>query len=165
MKLKLLTWLLGALRGGSRAMKHATVAVLASTLALTAFAHAQPQTDKRLKVEAFIVSDRPLVMRDIAASCCSITVHRLDTFQALSDELSRGLPSNPVLAEQIVQRVFHERKADIQSTAEVHAKVIQKAISYGLTRYPALVFNDGESVIYGVTDLKTALSIYRRAQQ
>lgn len=41
---------------------------------------------------------------------------------------------------------------------------IIKAKKYGLEKYPAIVFNSGESVIYGVTSIKKALHIAQQSR-
>ena len=37
---------------------------------------------------------------------------------------------------------------------------LAKAMQYGIDRYPAIVF-DGKAVVYGLTDLNSALDHYR----
>ena len=41
------------------------------------------------------------------------------------------------------------------------ATSLATAVQYGLEKYPAIVF-DGELIVYGLTDLSTALMHYRR---
>ncbi|WP_434114207.1 DUF1525 domain-containing protein [Methylocaldum sp. GT1TLB] len=47
--------------------------------------------------------------------------------------------------------------APLQAAYEGHAR----ALSYGLTRYPAIVFDRGRAVVYGTADLGEALRYYR----
>ena len=145
-----------------RRMKPAMVALLAA-VCISPPVFALERAGDRLKIEAFIVSGRPLVMTDVAATCCKVTAYRLDGLSDVTAALGADLPNNAAAAEQIVKRAFAEREVELNAAAQEHAEALEKAIAYGLTRYPALVFNDGESVIYGVTDLELALQIYRRA--
>ncbi len=54
------------------------------------------------------------------------------------------------------------QQLDEQTMAAVKnaAVGLSKAMQYGVDRYPAIVF-DGEVVVYGLTDLSSALEYYR----
>jgi hypothetical protein len=41
---------------------------------------------------------------------------------------------------------------------------VLKAREWGLERFPAIVFGQGESVVYGVTDLEQAVLLWRDHQ-
>ena len=73
------------------------------------------------------------------------------------------MPRDPAKAKQAVLKRFQSMDADLSRQLENAAKGLAKALQYGVDRYPAIVF-DGETVIYGVTDLDVATSHYRRWQ-
>ncbi len=110
-----------------------------------------------IQIEVFTDRDYPITTQGYM----NIDVYRLDTPGRLEQALSAGLPADPVTAKRIViQRV---RKA-----AVTHARHLQhayegliKAWRYGLDRLPAIVFDGGLAVVYGITDLETALLHYR----
>ena len=47
-----------------------------------------------------------------------------------------------------------------QNKMQMAAHGLAKAMQYGVDRYPAIVF-DGQAVVYGVTDVQTAIAHYR----
>ena len=89
-----------------------------------------------------------------------ITVYEIEGIQSVERDLSYNLPAAPQPSKQIVleriQRLDEQTRLSMQSVAMALAKAMQ----YGVNRYPAIVF-DGESVVYGVTDLTAALEQYR----
>ena len=93
-----------------------------------------------------------------------ITVYEIEGIQSIERDLSHDLPADPQLSKQIVlyriQRLDEQTRSSMQSVAMGLAKAMQ----YGVERYPAIVF-DGESVVYGVTDLAVALEQYRAWQR
>ncbi len=54
---------------------------------------------------------------------------------------------------------FRHRQGRIQ----IAAKAYEKLMRYGVTRIPAIVFDEGDSVVYGTTDIALALQDYYAA--
>jgi integrating conjugative element protein (TIGR03757 family) len=50
-----------------------------------------------------------------------------------------------------------------QGRIKIAAKVYEKLMRYGVTRIPAIVFDEGDSVVYGTTDIALALQDYYAA--
>ena len=92
-----------------------------------------------------------------------LQIYQLDGIQRFEAKLSSNLPTDPNRSKQIaVQRI---QQLDEQTMAAVQnaAVGLAKAMQYGVDRYPAIVF-DGEAVVYGLTDLSSALDHYRTWQ-
>ena len=72
-------------------------------------------------------------------------------------------PHDPVAAERQARRFFAEMNHHelVRKVKNAYAGVL-KAMTYGIDRYPAMVFDHGAAVIYGVTDLNEALEAYRQ---
>lgn len=92
----------------------------------------------------------------------TVNVYNLDDGKRLVKRLARGLPPNQQAAVQRLQATFRRLGKD-RLRAEFMQAFQAQIIStqYGLTRYPAVVFDHGGSVVYGVTDLPAALRRYR----
>ena len=89
-----------------------------------------------------------------------LQIYQLDGIQRFEAKLSSNLPTDPNRSKQIaVQRI---QQLDEQTMAAVQnaAVGLAKAMQYDINRYPAIVF-DGEAVVYGLTDLSSALDHYR----
>ncbi|MEQ1636823.1 MAG: TIGR03757 family integrating conjugative element protein [Methylococcales bacterium] len=92
----------------------------------------------------------------------SVGWFNLDLPAQVSRELSQGLPANPGQAKKIVQERLHSQgSAALSQRYQTAYQALIKSISYGLDRYPAIVFNKGQAVVYGVTDIKAALQAYQ----
>ncbi len=86
--------------------------------------------------------------------------YQLNGIQRFEAQLSSNLPTDPKQSKQIaLQRI---QQLDEQATTAIQnaAVGLAKAMQYGVDRYPAIVFN-GKVVVYGLTDLSTALDYYR----
>jgi len=87
------------------------------------------------------------------------TVYRLDRIDELQKALSHQLPSDPEQAKQLALRRFQRMDAPLSHQLENAAMGLVLALQYGISRYPAIVF-DGQAVVYGVTDIETAARLY-----
>lgn len=89
-----------------------------------------------------------------------ITIYEIDGIVSIERDLSIDMPADPEKSKRIaLDRIQH---MDNQSTTKMRmaALGLAKATQYGVDRYPAIVF-DGQAVVYGVTDVQTALAHYR----
>jgi len=89
-----------------------------------------------------------------------ISVHKLDGIKGLVGELSEQLSTDPAKAKRQVLERLQRMNKGIRSQLEHSAMALAKAVQYGVEKYPAIVF-DGNLVVYGLTDLTTALLQYR----
>jgi len=116
-------------------------------------------------VEVFTTTDRGVQWESLVGTKAdrqNIDFHifELDGIQQSEAQLSSNLPADPNQSKQIalqrIQQLDEQESAVIQNAAVGLAKAMQ----YGIDRYPAIAFNS-QVVVYGVTDLKVALDLYR----
>jgi integrating conjugative element protein (TIGR03757 family) len=87
----------------------------------------------------------------------TLSVYNIDGHRNLEEQLSGGLPQNYAEAEKIA----NERLMAMDGKAVQDAfRGVALTLLWDLKRVPAIVFGDGELVIYGVTDLNEALKRY-----
>ncbi len=91
----------------------------------------------------------------------ALHVYTLDAIETLEDDLSRDLPSDPQQAKRLALRRLQQLSRHNRSQLQHAATSIATALSYGVKKYPAIVF-DGEFVVYGLSDPLRALEHYRR---
>lgn len=90
-----------------------------------------------------------------------LKIFDLDAVAALEHDISVGLPADETEAKRLIEQRMSTLGSDlVMRFARAYQGVIQ-AQRYGLTTYPAVVFDGGQSVIYGETDLTTALGLYQ----
>ncbi|MCP5410124.1 MAG: TIGR03757 family integrating conjugative element protein [Chromatiaceae bacterium] len=123
-------------------------------------------------VNGVVSADDQLLVEVFTASGISITdfevdrveFYEIDSIRRFEEQISRGLSANANTAKhQAIERITQldeEQKQQVQRAAIG----LSKAMQYGIDRYPAVVFN-GESVVYGVTDLTKAMHRYREWQE
>lgn len=96
----------------------------------------------------------------------SLSLYNLNSPDNLLAQFDQGLPSKLDQAKQVIlarfQNIGHEKLKQQFMTA--YQGVI-KATEYGLDRYPAIIFDQGKAVVYGITDLKAALRRYQHWQK
>jgi len=93
----------------------------------------------------------------------SVKVYNLDDGKRLVAQIGANLPNNQNAAKNVLQQQF-KKMGDKQVKAEfIQAyQAVTLSTQYGLTRYPAVIFNHGESVVYGETNLVQALRLYQQ---
>lgn len=91
--------------------------------------------------------------------------YNLDAPIALDQALSQDLPNTLDAAKNSLQQHLNQMGGVVlkQQYAAAYQGLV-KSIAYQLDRLPAIIFNNGEAVIYGVTDLEVALLKYRQWQ-
>jgi integrating conjugative element protein (TIGR03757 family) len=92
------------------------------------------------------------------ANAQGAAVYDLSAPKRLADALSRGLPANPQQAQAVATERFAAQK---QAFVDAYAGHVV-AMRYGIIKIPAVVFNRGEAVVYGLPDVAEAAAIYRR---
>ena len=89
-----------------------------------------------------------------------IKVLDLDEVGMIEEQLSRDLPLNEEEAAVIArQRINTIGQATLNKKLKDAYSAVLTAMAFGINRYPAIIF-DNEYVIYGVTDVSTALEKY-----
>lgn len=85
-------------------------------------------------------------------------VYDLSAPRRLADALGQGLPQNPAEAQAAAAARFEAAKQRLAAAYRGHAL----AAHYGIAKIPAVVFNRGEAVAYGLADPAEAAALYRR---
>ena len=87
-------------------------------------------------------------------------VYELDGIRRTEEKLSEGLPADPEQSKRVVLQRFQQLREEDRVQMQRAALGLAKAMQYAVDRYPAIVF-DGQAVVYGVTDVQSALAHYR----
>lgn len=129
------------------------------TISSAAFAN----TLSTVSVDIFVSdTDRLTNVIALKRQVKSLTIHNMDNSVRLDAQLSQGLSSDPAVAEQ--QARARMTGINQQAIREAWTPVV-KASFYDIKKIPAIVFNDGEAVVYGITDVMTAAGFYQKHQQ
>lgn len=78
--------------------------------------------------------------------------------------ISKGLSKDPEVATRQVKKRFAKNKNDWDIQAKQSWQGAVNAQSLGISKIPAVTFDDGKSVIYGVLDLSKAYRIWSNKQ-
>jgi len=112
-------------------------------------------------IEVFTTSHIPIISNHQGER---IELYEIDGIRRFEEEISQDLSKDANTAKrQAIDRVTQldeKQKQQVQRAAVG----LSKAMQYGINRYPAVVFN-GESVVYGVTNLTEAIHRYRQWQE
>lgn len=114
--------------------------------------------ESSIAIEVFTGSMNP-----VANGTDGITVYYIDRIDRIQQELSKDLPANPEAAKQAALRRFQRMDNKLSHELENASNGLVQAMQYGIDRYPAIVF-DGNAVVYGITDVRTAIQRYRQWQ-
>lgn len=119
--------------------------------------YAADNTSQPSTIEVFTTSAIGIVGQDYGAE-----IFEIDGLDALARELSDGLPTDPAEAQQQALQRISELGDALRRRAGQATEGLSRAQRYGIKKIPAVVFDDGRSVIYGLTDLNQAIEIYRQ---
>ena len=118
------------------------------------------------RVEVITDRSHPFTGAEPNAARLKVQVFDLELPAQLETQLGEGLPSDPTVAARVARQRLESLGRQPLATRFANAYAgLLKALDYGIDRYPAVVFDGGESVVYGVTDLDEALGYYRRWRQ
>lgn len=136
-----------------------TYRVMALAL-ITAILPFSPPSSASERVTVFTTSNLPVEV-SVPGSQPAITVYELDTAQRLHEELSRGLPPDPEQAKALAA----QRLASRSQALEAAWRGLAQARAWRIAKVPAIVFGDGEAVVYGMQVLAPARAKYREWQR
>ncbi|MCB2425868.1 TIGR03757 family integrating conjugative element protein [Methylophaga pinxianii] len=121
----------------------------------------------QLLVEAFYDKDTRLVNVQIAERVATVKTYDLSAPESFENMLSEGLSDDPAVAQQQAKQRIEQRGNAIQQQLMEAYEGGLKAMQYEIDKIPAIVFNGGQHVIFGVHDVNKAISIYKEqvAQQ
>jgi len=118
-----------------------------------------PLWAETLTVEAFTDSGQ-LPIPVLQKPGLTVTLYDLSAPKHIEQELSAGLPTNPEAAAKVASQFIQANQDNLAQRLMMAYQSHTKAMDYGLTHYPALVFN-GQAIIYGVTDVLDGLNRYQ----
>lgn len=142
-----------------------TVAVLALLTALSAFA---ADSVAPSQIEIFTTAAQPITglgeVQKALGDGTTIRYLTVDTQARLDEALSQDLPADPDKARAVaLERIQALDISRVKRELSESFEGLLLARRYGLDRYPAVVFDGGWYVIYGVTDLREALRLYQQS--
>ncbi|HAD31348.1 MULTISPECIES: TIGR03757 family integrating conjugative element protein [unclassified Methylophaga] len=115
----------------------------------------------QLIVEAFYDKDTRLVNVQLAERVASVKSYDLSAPDQFEKQLSEGLSSDPTIAQKQAKERIEQHGNEIQHQLMAAYEGALIAMKYEINKIPAIVFNGGEHVIYGVNDVNKAISIYK----
>ncbi|MBL3600248.1 MAG: TIGR03757 family integrating conjugative element protein [gamma proteobacterium endosymbiont of Lamellibrachia anaximandri] len=116
------------------------------------------------QIEAFTNSRYPVT--NATQTSVPVQIHDLDAPARLEEKLSAGLPFDPKQAK--AKALKHLEALGADRLAEMVNRAYEgttQAMSYELVKIPAVVFDNGSSVIYGITDIDNAITRYQAWHQ
>ncbi len=127
------------------------------------FALAKPQLPETIDI--FTTSEYPIMGSEFFTATpntgdIELKIHKVDGLKELEQFLSENLPNDKQQAHAVALDRLQSEVVDIRRLAHSGADALELAIRYQIDRYPAFVFNQGDSVIYGMTDVEQAISVY-----
>lgn len=116
-------------------------------------------------VEVFTITESPITSvsafdQQPVSKEIELCVYEIDGIRHIEAKLSNELTNNPEQAKRITLDRIQHMDDQSKTKMQMAAKGLAKAMQYGVDRYPAIVF-DGQVVVYGVTDVQSALAHYR----
>ncbi len=104
-----------------------------------------------------------LVSKEALDTGIEVKVYNLSGPERFEETLSKGLVGNEQqIKDEVLKRIAELPPTYLDEHVVLPYEGLLKAKEYEIIKIPAIVFNNGESVIYGLTDLQKAIEI--RAQ-
>lgn len=120
--------------------------------------------DTQIRIELFTTTDLQFIElvdeEEGSSRSINLQVYELNGIQLVEAELSRNLTADPAQSKRILLQRIQELDEQTRKRMQRSATGLARAMQYGIDRYPAIVIN-GHVIVYGVTDLNTALSQYQ----
>jgi len=140
---------------------------LFAVLILLGIAQAEPVASVKPRLIEVFTSNAYLVTgRQVQQVGTDTAFHdyAIDGIHQLELNLSHDLSADPEAAKTLALKRIEHLGEDAMSRLQRSATGLAKALQYSIARYPAIVF-DSKVVVYGVTDIHTALRYYRQWQE
>ena len=133
-------------------------------LALLLSSNALSASDFRIDV---IHNDQYMMtgVQDLILSGVDVNLFNLDDPQRLIGSFKKSLSQNASLEQNkaiIMQRFNRIDKNELRQKFMQAYQGASLSMKLGVSRFPAILFNNGQSVIYGVTHLPTAVDRYNQ---
>ena len=141
-----------------------TVMAAAATLATSAAARA----DEPVTVEVFVSAEDefevPRQWSALEGRDYRLVVFEVDGFETIERELSQGLPADAERAQAIVEARLAAGGGALQQRMQRTGVGLERALQMKINEYPAIVFGEGEAVVYGETDLLAAVRAFEQSR-
>jgi integrating conjugative element protein (TIGR03757 family) len=85
----------------------------------------------------------------------------IDSGRDFEKQISKGLSKDPKIAMQQVQKLFNKNKKVWEDGAKKSFQGAVNAQSLNIQKVPAITFDNGKTVIYGVLNLSDAYQKYK----
>lgn len=126
--------------------------------------------ESRVPSRIEIISDAAHPVENIAivqkqlGSFASIRYFTIDAQARLDEALSRDLPADPEQARAIaLKRIQALDQPGLAAELSESFEGLLLAQRYGIDRYPVVVFDEGKTVVYGITNLREAVRLYQQS--
>ncbi len=110
-------------------------------------------------IEVFTMSDQPAMSGQVEG----MIIYEVDGLDQLTASLSKNLPNDEEAAKDMALQRIARLGDELRWTVEHAVEGMTRAKTYDLQKLPAVVFDQGENVVYGVVDLDQALALYHEA--
>ncbi len=112
-----------------------------------------------------VITDQPGRLHHVAQlrqQGINIIVHDLMAGKRMEATLGQDLTGSEQHAhQQLQQRIASIGRKQFEAQLKHAFQAMIQSVAYELDRHPAIVFNQGEAVVYGVTDLQAAVGYYQ----
>ncbi len=116
------------------------------------------------RIEVFTNGNHPVT--NTTTTGIPVQIHDLDAPAGLEEKLSAGLPSDPEQAKAIaLDRLETLGAGQLAKMVNQAYEGDTQAMTYELVKIPAVVFDNGTSVIYGITSIEGAIRHYQAWRQ
>ncbi len=113
-----------------------------------------------------VITDQPDSIRSVTQlrqQGITVTIHDLSAAERMEQQLAQGLSGTSEQARAQLNRRFAQMgRQTVEAQLKQAFQAVIQAVHYQVDRHPAIIVNQGEAVLYGLTDLGTALRIYRQ---
>ena len=116
------------------------------------------QSERGAVIEVFTDTNQPVAVPPALKG--RVTVYLVDGVADMNTALSRGLPADQATATVEAKRRIAAFTPARRKQIRQSALGLGKAAQYDIDRYPAIVFDEGRAVVFGLTDIGVALGIY-----
>ena len=132
-------------------------------IGLTLLCISSTVTGGSLLVEVFHGAEQRVINIKDAERVATVAVYDLSEPEQIEDRISAHLSNDPLLAQRQAKRILEANGQNIMREFAAAYQGNLKAKEYQLTKLPAIVFNHGQSVVYGELNLAKAIYRYRES--
>ena len=102
-------------------------------------------------------------INDLIKHGIEVKLYNFDDGKRMIKKLEAGLPNSEEAAKKAMQqRIKSMGNATLKKLFTDAYQAVIIGTKHGITRFPAVVFDRGESVVFGVTDIPHALALYHQ---